>query len=311
MSGVAWLSHLRVLDAGTTPATRYCGWIFVQNGATVVDAGSTGPEVTAEAADFLDTGKYPGPPEGAFDVVLVDEGSDIDLSGTALVGRIERFGERGPRAQWVCDELVLATLGGAAEYTRSRDGRPVYGFGLRYRYLAGLYLYVGLAAALAEPGTTREVAVSEFETVVSLLPYATTQYAYNGSESLLEQSGPRFVVGCRDGWIVVYAGLAWPALVGLLGRADLIDDARFVDLDNRFRNVDALAGLFDTWGARSTVADALRAAAEHDVAATAVRSPAEVLADPDLAARDTWHHVRGGGLAPSLPYLVTSEGIAS
>ena len=308
MSGVDWLSHLRVLDAGTTPATRYCGWMFVQNGAVVVDAGSTGPDMTEEAADFLDTGKRAGAPSGAFDIVLVDDGSDIDPPDGALIGRIDSFGGGGPRARWVCDELVLAALGGAAEYTRSRDGRPVYGFGLRYRYLAGLYLYVGLTAALAAPGATHEIAVSEFETVVSLLPYATTQYAYNGSESLLEQSGPRFVVGCSDGWIVVYAGLAWSALVGLLGRDDLLDDPRFVELDARFRNVDALAALFDEWGARSTVAHALRSAVEHDVAATAVRSPAEVLADQDLAARGTWHPVRGGGVAPSLPYLVTSEG---
>lgn len=318
MSGTDWLSHVRVLDAGTSPASRYCGWLFVQNGATVVDAGSHGPQVTPEAADFLDTGKAAGSPDGAldgtFDVVLVDAGTPEDLlqrvEGATVTGRVDRYGPVGPRADWQADELVLAALGGAAAYTRGRDGAPVYGFGLRYQYLAGLYLYLGLTAALADEGAPagREIAVSELETVASLLPYATTQFAYNGSESILEQSGPRFVVGCADGWLVVYAGLAWPALVGMLDRPDLADDERFVALDVRFRHVAELGALFDDWGAQRTVAEALAAATEHDVAATAVRSPAEVLADEELAARGTWHPVDGGGVAPSLPYLVISEG---
>ncbi|MGQ2912188.1 CoA transferase [Aeromicrobium sp.] len=313
MSGTDWLAHVQVLDAGTTPAARYCGWLFVQNGATVVDAGTHGPQVPPEAVAFLDTGKTSSPVDGAYDVVLIDAGSaDVaDVAAGALTGRVDTFGPDGPRAHWQADELVLAALGGAAGYTRGRDGAPVYGFGLRYQYLAGLYLYLGLTAALSDPAspTGREISVSELETVASLLPYATTQYAYNGSESILEQSGPRFVVGCTDGWLVVYAGLAWPALVGMLGRDDLANDERFVALDVRFRHVQELGEVFEAWGVGLTVAEALAAATAHDVAATAVRSPAEVLADEELAARGTWHDVDGGGLAPSLPYLVISEGV--
>lgn len=311
MSATTWLSHVRVLDAGTTPAAHYCGWLFVQNGAVVVNAGHHGPDVPDEAADFLDTGKTSEGARHDYDIVLVDEGS-ADLPPAArLIGRADRFGAGGPRAHWVADELVLAAAGGAAGYTRGRDGGPVYGFGLRYQYLAGLYLYIGLTAALADPSTPAgtEIGVSELDTVASLLPYATTQYEYNGSESILEQSGPRFVVACRDGWVVVYAGLAWPALVAMLGRTDLLDDDRFVALDVRFQHVDELAELFDEWGAGITVAEALAAGTAHDVATSSVRSPSDVLADEELADRGTWHSVRGGGLAPSLPYLVVSEGV--
>jgi crotonobetainyl-CoA:carnitine CoA-transferase CaiB-like acyl-CoA transferase len=320
MSATDWLGHVVVADAGTTPATRYAGWLFVQNGATVVDRPSPdgSGQVTAAARDFLDTGKL-GPQTrlSQVDVLLRDAGTlasaTAELPPPRLVGVTSDFDQSGPRAGWVGDELVTAALGGAAGYTRSRSGEPVYGFGYRYQYLAGLYLFTALVAELSS-GTRasgKEVAVSVFETVASLLPYPTTQYAYNGSDSILEQSGPRFVVACRDGWVVVYAGLAWPAIVGLCGRPELLEDPRFVELGERFRHVRELGELFDAWGARLSVAEALAEAAVHDVAASVVRSPRAVLDDPDLQARGAFREVRGGGLAPSIPHLVVSEGLSA
>jgi crotonobetainyl-CoA:carnitine CoA-transferase CaiB-like acyl-CoA transferase len=319
VSATRWLEHLVVADAGTTPATRYAGWLFVQNGARVLDVPSPdGSGQLVEAArDFLDTGKVAPLGADRVDVLLRDQGTTADavagLPAPGLVGVTSAFDPHGPRAGWVADELVAASLGGAAAYTRSREGDPVYGFGYRYQYLAGLYLFTALTAELSsgrEP-SGREVAVSVFETVASLLPYPTTQYVYNGSDSLLEQSGPRFVVPCLDGWVVVYAGLAWPAIVGLVGRPDLLEDERFVELGERFRHVHELGDLFDAWGARCTVAEALAEAAQHDVATSVVRSPREVLDDPDLNARGAFAEVRGGGRAPSIPHLVVSEGLAS
>ncbi|PUA82628.1 CoA transferase [Nocardioides currus] len=320
MSATRWLEHLVVVDAGTTPATRYAGWLFVQNGATVLDRPSpdTSGQVTEAARDFLDTGKVGSADQPArVDVLLRDTGTvPTALAGlppAGLVGVTSDFDLHGPRAGWVGDELVTAALGGAAGYTRSRTGAPVYGFGYRYQYLAGLYLFTALVAELSGGGreSGKEVAVSVFETVASLLPYPTTQFAYNGSDSILEQSGPRFVVACRDGWVVVYAGLAWPAIVGLVDRADLLGDARFVELGERFRHVRELGDLFDEWGARLTVAEALAEAALHDVAASVVRSPRDVLDDPDLRSRGAFREARGGGLAPSIPHLVVSEGLSA
>ncbi|MEW2573904.1 CoA transferase [Streptomyces sp. NPDC047070] len=311
MSRTTWLSHVTVLDAGSSAASRYCGWLFVQNGARVLGSGARpSDQLTPAALDFLDTGKEPGTePYAAPDVVLVDAPGPAPVAGR-LTGVVDPYGPDGPHSGWAADEVTIAARGGAAAYTTGRDGTPVYGFGLRYQYLAGLYLYTALVGELAAARSgSHEVRVSLLETVASVLPYPTTQYAYNGSDSLLEQSGPRFVVACADGWVVVYAGLAWPAITGLLSRPDLDGDRRFVELGDRFAHVDELRGLFDAWGATRTVAEALAGAAAHDVAAAAVRSPAQVLDDPDLAARGAWHEVRGGGRAPTIPNLLVTEGV--
>lgn len=313
MSRTTWLSHVTVLDAGTSAASRYCGWLFVQNGARVLDHGAEpSNQLTQATLDFLDTEKEPAAdPSINPDVILVDATSPTQ-SASRLTGVIDAYGPTGPRADWAADEVTLAAMGGAAAYTVGRDGTPVYGFGLRYQYLAGLYLFTALVAELsaARPGS-HEVRVSLLETVASVLPYPTTQYAYNGSDSLLEQSGPRFVVACTDGWVVVYAGLAWTAITSMLDRPDLDEDQRFVELGDRFAHVTELGLLFDAWGATRTVAQALADGAAHDVATAEVRSPEQVLADPDLSARGVWHEVRGGGHAPTIPNLLVTEGVST
>ena len=154
---------------------------------------------------------------------------------------------RKPRHGWHMPEMVPASLGGAASYTHTDEGRPVYGNGHRFQYLAGQYLLRGAdrddrntyrwastTRAPPGPGPCRRGCRA-------LLPYGTTQYAYNGTAPTVERSGPRFLA--RSRWISpstrrTVAGLGLH--VGSRGRRRPVQPFR-----RRFANIDASASSSD------------------------------------------------------------------
>ena len=324
------LEGLTVIEVGEEPAVRFCGWLFAMNDATVVrlaDSDRQSPRSDSWNEHYLNTRKSIVAPESVdatrraelsadADIVIGDP--DIDWaqfdSNRSITGTVDGFGVDGPYAAWQGNELVYATLGGASGYTFTREGTPVYGFGDRYQYLAGMYLYQAVCAcvlqadmnrATPEATTVPRVRISNFESVVSLLPYLTTQYEYNGVESTTEQSGPRFVSECEDGFIVVYAGFAWEPIATALDRLDLLDDVRFVENGARFENIAALGEVLDEWAATKTVEQACSAGRERNVAITEVRSPEAALSEESLAHRGAWYDLRVDGKKgriPAMPY---------
>jgi hypothetical protein len=326
------LRDTSVVEIAGGPAIGFCGWLFAANGCHVavvrVDDVPPRPDI-GPLRTFLDAGKTVvqapdfscAPVREALagaDIVIADPGWQwSSLEGLAsgkspLSGTVDAFSPKGPYAGWAANELILTSLGGAAQFTTTRNGTPIDGFGQRFQYLAGIYLYCALVSKVMSSNDSPssrvqnlpDVRVSAFESVVSLLPYLTTQYEYNGSKATREQSGPRFLCPCVDGWVCIYAGLEWEPICALIGDATLARDERFVASGNRFDHSDELELLFIAWCAGRTVAVAEADGSRYNVAITAVQTPADVLSDPEI---DLWVPVVLGtstGRAPGLPYIV-------
>ncbi len=283
------LTHLAVLETGQSPAIRYCGRLLSLAGARVDYAPAARGEKFADAVeDYLDHGKRPsGAPSRDYDIVIGDPDSPWeDIAPQVVTGTVDPFTHTGSRAGWSPSEMVLASVGGSTNYTRTSDGTPVYGFGRRFQYLAGTYLYTAIVSMLGvEPPaapTHPRVRVANDEVVTALLPYGTTQYAYNGTATTVEQSGPRFVAACVDGYLCVYAGGSWSDQAKLLG--DLVDpdDPRFTAIGSRFAHADELGRLIQTWTENRTVGEAVRAADAASVAVAPCYELADALADASL-----------------------------
>lgn len=325
------LEGLNVIESGNEPAVRFCGWLFAMNDASVtrvsdVDEKSSKVDLWSDA--FLNSNKTvldrKSLPDSYLheatraDIVIGDPDTDwaeFD-SEISVTGTVDAFGQDGPYANWQGNELVFATLGGASGYTFTRDDIPVYGYGDRYQYAAGMYLYQSLCACLLQADIKREgvsgrivprVRVSNFESVVSLLPYLTTQYEYNQTESTREQSGPRFVARCTDGFVVAYGGFEWEPIAKTLDRMDLVDDERFVANSARFENIAAFGDIVDEWTSTRTVEEVSRAGQANNVAISEVRSLDASLLDESLNDRDAWRPIKIGaniGRVPVVPYTV-------
>lgn len=325
------LAGTRVLDLSTEIPGAYCALQFVQAGAEVDrldDVGQTLSGWDAILDAYLHDGKRRRTGRAA--AAIEDMVGDVDvvigepdlpwidlaprLRADAVTATVDPFGEDGPYRNWRGTELIYASAGGATGYTRAPDGQPVYGFGHRYEMLAGLYLFTAACAVLGgnqRPGESAKVPmlrVSVLETVASVLPYLTTQYAYNGSASTVEQSGPRYTGTCRDGYVVIYAGGPWSDIVAMFEQPELTDDPRFAESGARFRNEAELGRMLDAWCRERTVAQVLAAADRANVAISPAVALSDVLDDEQLALRHAWHSVEvpsvGVGRAPREAYVV-------
>lgn len=285
------LRRWSVLEAGQSPAVRYCGRLLALSGATVERIpGSPDSNGSKALEDYLNHSKcIQGEPGTSrkFDIVIADPAYDWESVGPWVVtGTVDPFSHEGSRAHWTPSEMVLASVGGSTNYTFASDGVPVYGFGRRFQYLAGAYLYTAIVSLLGVDSPVRplhpRVRVANDEVVTALLPYGTTQYAYNGTATTIEQSGPRFVASCVDGYLCVYAGGAWANQAELLG--DLVDseDPRFTDIGSRFAHADELDELIQKWAANRTMSEAVEAADAASVAVAPCYDLADALADTSL-----------------------------
>lgn len=313
----ALLDGLRVLEVGDEAAIRFCGWMFAMNGAEVLRVQDRAEGTDPLVEGFLNSGKqitHAAPDSREWDIVIADPSYDwSQVPPQTISGTVHPFRPTGPYRDWSGSELVYCSLGGATGYTVSRDGTPVYGYGDRYQYIAGMHLFQGVTGCYlktlvnetAQFDSVPVVEVSNFETVATSLPYPTTQYQYNGDESVLEQSGPRFVSRCIDGFVVIYGGFAWDPIAALLDRPDLLDDERFVDNGERFRHVSELGEIFDAWAIERSVTEACEIGKLQNVAVTPVRTPRQALHDEGLASRGAWMpDATGEGRVPLLPYTV-------
>lgn len=325
------LEGVTVVEVGKDPAGRYCGRIFALSGARVerfAERSSASPGarhqryVEAYLDQHKDVREYSQPVGAADSRLLASLGvADVLIAGSEFAwdtvpeglrppvsGTVNDFAPTGRRAGWVGTEAVLSAVGGAANYTRTHDGQPVYGFGRRFQYLAGQYLFIALTAAVMGPTRARTfpmVRVSAAETVAALLPYATTQYAYNGTTTTIEQSGPRFLCACRDGFLCVYAGGRWADLAQLLGDSVRGLDDCFAELGRRFGNAAHLETLVIEWCATRTLAEAIAKADACSVAVAAAYTVEDVLSDESLRRNGTLNDVNFAGtmaVAPGLPY---------
>jgi crotonobetainyl-CoA:carnitine CoA-transferase CaiB-like acyl-CoA transferase len=312
------LAHLKVLDAASGAAGSFAALMFVQGGATVYKVAA--PDEPAGGQPFvmayLDAGKTVIPPadepglRSEVDVVIADPGHDwtpwLDEAAHSVVsGAVYGIGPDGPKAHWRVNEMVIATLGGATEYTTTPAGVPAFGYGQRYQRVAGMYLYAALLAVLHAGSRAQvhpQVQVSEFETVVSLLGYSTTQYAYNGSNAIVGQAGPRYTLRCTDGYLVLGANGDWENLSKLFPDPALATDSRFATQGARYKHAEILGGMLVEWSADKTVAEAVASAAACTVPVVPLATADSLLNDDHLRQRDAWERVdvpgHGTGRAP-------------
>jgi crotonobetainyl-CoA:carnitine CoA-transferase CaiB-like acyl-CoA transferase len=103
-------------------------------------------------------------------------------------------------------------------------------------------------------------------------------------------SGPD---GSGEVWVAVSVGTdaEFAALCGVIGRPELVRDARYADVVSRRRNHDALDAIIGAWTRERTQDEAARALQEAGVSAAPVLKLQRLLVDEHLRARGFWETV--------------------
>jgi crotonobetainyl-CoA:carnitine CoA-transferase CaiB-like acyl-CoA transferase len=212
-----------------------------------------------------------------------------------VLGSISGFGQTGPYAKRGGFDLMVQAMSGLMSVTGPKDGPPsriplaISDVG------AGLYLAIGVLAALQarqQSGLGQWVETSLLEATVSLGVYEAAGYFTDGKRPAKmgqshRGSSPYQVFQTSDGWITIGGSQQnfYKSLCHLVGKPELIDDPRFASNAKRVANNEALVEILQERLQLKTTAAWMEALGAEGIPAGPVLYHDEVFTDPQILAR--------------------------
>ncbi len=237
---------------------------------------------------------------------------------------IKGFGSHGPYAEYKSYEPIAQAMGGAMSVTGSADGPPTYVWPSIGDSGTGMHCVIGILAALMQrqaTGRGQQVEVSMQDAVVNLIRVSLRDHQRLGKP--MERTGNQLGAGvpgttyrCHPGgpndYVFVFVQQQmWHPLLGAIGRADLVGDARYETAEARWQRRDEVNALMEAWTSTRNKHEVMKILAGAGVPCGACLDTGEVLADPHLHARDmiveVQHPVRGGYVTVGNPIKLSDS----
>jgi crotonobetainyl-CoA:carnitine CoA-transferase CaiB-like acyl-CoA transferase len=214
-----------------------------------------------------------------------------------VVASLSGFGHTGPWAGRASYDIVAQASGGLLAMTGFPDGPPVRGGGALADFIGGLYLALGLVAAIGErdrTGRARVLDLSNQDAVFAVTDSAASIMEGIGvpSERVGNQhpfTAPYDAFQATDGWVVVAtaSNKLFRSLCQVIGRPELATDERFRSHRGRAMHRGEINGIVGEWVGRRGCEEvlALLGAEGADLPCARVARPDELTHDPQLLAR--------------------------
>jgi crotonobetainyl-CoA:carnitine CoA-transferase CaiB-like acyl-CoA transferase len=208
---------------------------------------------------------------------------------------ISGFGQTGPRRDQPGYDAVIQAEAGLMSITGEADGPPLRLGVAIADIVSGMFAAQGIAMALlarARTGRGQQVDIGMLDSTAALLTYQATSYFATGrAPERLGNRHPTIVpyetFEASDGEFVLAVGNddLWRRLCGVMGLAELTDDARFATNRVRVQHYDELKRILVDRLRTRTRAEWIASLNAQGVPCGAVRDVGEVLNDPQLSAR--------------------------
>ncbi len=206
------------------------------------------------------------------------------------------FGHTGPYAGRPAYDLVAQGMGGLMSLTGQPGSEPTRVGTSIGDIAAGLFTAVGVNAALYHrqlTGDGTKIDVAMLDCQVALLENAIARYVATAQVpgplgSRHPSITPFDAFACADGLLIIAAGNdgLFRKLCDVLGCPELADDPRFCSNEARTRDADPLKIAIEGALRERTRADWLAALEAAGVPCGPINDVAEVMADPQVAARN-------------------------
>jgi len=205
------------------------------------------------------------------------------------------FGQTGPRAQQLAFDVIIQALAGTMSITGHADSEPV-----RVGYSvgdlgAGLFLAVGILAAVEarhRTGRGQYLELGMLDAQIALLENAFTRYFATGEvPGPLGSCHPLIVpfqaFPSRDGHVVVAAGTEeqWVRLCRVIERDELANDKRFATNIARRENIPALVQELSAIFEHKPTAAWVDLLTAEEIPCAPIQNIAEAAVDPQIVAR--------------------------
>ncbi len=213
-----------------------------------------------------------------------------------IYAAVTGFGHTGPYAKRPAYDIVAQAMGGIMSLTGHPGGPPTRVGSSMGDLTAGLFATTGIATALYDrekSGRGQKVDVGMMDSQVAILENAIARYVATGEVprplgSRHPSIAPFAAFATEDKPIAIAAGNdeLFARTARVLGREDLIEDARFRSNPLRVQHVDELAAELETALLRRPAAEWLKLLDAEGVPSAPINNVADVMADPQVAARN-------------------------
>jgi len=210
---------------------------------------------------------------------------------------ITAFGQYGPYAGQRGYDMLAQAISGYLSITGFPDGPPTRSGQSISDYYAGMLCAFSIVSALRyrdRTGKGQRIDMALLDSLVVALDNLGERYTVGGE--ILTRSGnvgfggsATGVYPTADGHVAIAAAASdavWRRFCAVIGRQDLTRDPGFATAAARRDRRDAIAAIIQEWTRPRTKAEVVRALAPAGVPAAPVNDVAEMVADPQVQARE-------------------------
>ena len=232
-----------------------------------------------------------------------------------ILTRISTFGPDGPYAKRVGFDPVIQAMSGAMSLT-GPPGEPIRSVVNFEDYGTALHAAFGTMVALFERARTGRGQIVDASLLATGVTFMQALLAERHVLDLVRaqqgntgyHAAPADAYPTRDGWIVVMTigASMFKRWARLVGREDLIDDPRLQDDLSRAEHHDLINEAMQTWTRQRTRAEAVAELEAARIPCGEVYDLAQVLADPQVRARQLFRFLDLPGSPRPLPLAQTA-----
>lgn len=238
---------------------------------------------------------------GVLDRLGLTAGRLRELNPRLVHCSITGFGTEGPYSARPCFDSIAQGLSGMYSQFVDPENPRLTGTTISDN-VTGQYAAYGILSALFErerTGVARRVEVNMIEATMAFMPEPFGYLTQNGEHAdafLRVRNSLAFAFRCRDGRLVVTHMSSrqefYEQFVETIGRADLVDDARFRTLEGRIARYEALWSIARDAFATKDRAEWLRLFEGVDIPFSSINDIEDVMADPQVRAMDSFYKLR-------------------
>lgn len=219
------------------------------------------------------------------------------LNPRLVYASITAFGQYGPYAPQRGYDILAQALSGYMSITGFPDNPPTRSGQSISDYYAGMLCAFSIVSALHyrnRTGKGQYIDIALLDSLIVALDNLGERYTVGG-EILTRAGNVSFggsssgVYGTTDGYVAIGAGtsnLVWRRFCQTIGQPELAQDPQYATTAARRMRRDAVAALIQQWTGSRTKAEVVSTLSTAGVPAAPVNNVAEMVADPQVQARE-------------------------
>lgn len=216
-----------------------------------------------------------------------------EVNPAIIYGAVSGFGHTGPLSKRAGYDIVGQAMGGLMSTTGWPGGKPTRVGTPMGDVLGGLNLTIGVLAALVnrqKTGLGEKVDIALVDSVASAMENITMIYQSTGRipqriGNRYESTYPYDAFPAKDGDVIIAAGnnKLYGILCDVMGRPELKQDPRFLEVKDRVANHEAMYEIVSAWSKQHTVDEVDQLLNAAGCPASPVNTIDRMVVDPQIA----------------------------